>query len=196
MGRGVLGIVRAGAGSGKTWEVTRWLAEQVVADVDPASILATTFTRKAAAELKDRIQARLLACDELPKGMEQFPAAHARFLAYGARPAAKPLGRAQVAGHRCSSKGLHRLAQRTVDRRSSSVARRRPPEDPRHPLGHLVESMHRRRARYGYGAPPRTVIAGTVDLVSCSEKKGAGAAEQLVGLQDLQLLLTYPFQNK
>jgi len=56
-----LEIVRAGAGSGKTTDLCQSVADAVTAGLDPARILATTFTKKAAAELKGRIQAKLLA---------------------------------------------------------------------------------------------------------------------------------------
>jgi superfamily I DNA/RNA helicase len=57
---GNLRIIRAGAGSGKTYRLCEVVADAVANGLDPARILATTFTRKAAAELKGRIQARLL----------------------------------------------------------------------------------------------------------------------------------------
>ncbi len=53
-------IVRAGAGSGKTTNLCETVADAVKSGLDPARILATTFTKKAAAELKSRIQSRLL----------------------------------------------------------------------------------------------------------------------------------------
>ena len=56
-----LELVRAGAGSGKTTDLCRTVADAVKNGLDPARILATTFTKKAAAELKGRIQAQLLA---------------------------------------------------------------------------------------------------------------------------------------
>ncbi|MFO7906113.1 MAG: UvrD-helicase domain-containing protein [Planctomycetota bacterium] len=55
-----LEVVRAGAGSGKTTDLCATVVEAVANGVDPARILATTFTRKAAAELKGRIQAKLI----------------------------------------------------------------------------------------------------------------------------------------
>jgi superfamily I DNA/RNA helicase len=55
-----LEVVRAGAGSGKTTDLCDSVAKGVAAGLDPARILATTFTRKAAAELKGRIQTKLL----------------------------------------------------------------------------------------------------------------------------------------
>lgn len=56
----ILEIVRAGAGSGKTTDLCETVATAVIAGLDPSRILATTFTKKAAAELKGRIQAQLL----------------------------------------------------------------------------------------------------------------------------------------
>ena len=56
-----LEIVRAGAGSGKTTDLCETVAVAVLGGLDASRILATTFTKKAAAELKGRIQARLLS---------------------------------------------------------------------------------------------------------------------------------------
>ncbi|MDB5346031.1 MAG: UvrD/REP helicase [Schlesneria sp.] len=58
-----LEVVRAGAGSGKTTDLCQTVADAVANGLDPARILATTFTKKAAAELKGRIQAKLLSGD-------------------------------------------------------------------------------------------------------------------------------------
>ena len=61
-----LEVVRAGAGSGKTTDLCTTVASAVADGLDPARLLATTFTKKAAAELKGRIQAALLersSCD-------------------------------------------------------------------------------------------------------------------------------------
>lgn len=57
----LLEIVRAGAGSGKTTDLCETVSTAVIAGLDPSRILATTFTKKAAAELKGRIQAQLLS---------------------------------------------------------------------------------------------------------------------------------------
>ena len=55
-------FVSAGAGSGKTWRLTEEVERLLVEDaVDPARIIGTTFTVKAAAELRDRVRDRLIA---------------------------------------------------------------------------------------------------------------------------------------
>ena len=50
----------ASAGSGKTETVSQRIAMLVAEGADPASIVAFTFTEKAAAELKERVRARVL----------------------------------------------------------------------------------------------------------------------------------------
>ena len=51
----------AGAGSGKTETVSQRVARLIADGVEPARIVAFTFTEKAAKELKERIRARVLA---------------------------------------------------------------------------------------------------------------------------------------
>lgn len=62
---GKLTVVRASAGSGKTYDLCEHIAHEVTESLDPAQIMATTFTKKAAAELEGRIQAKILAADAL-----------------------------------------------------------------------------------------------------------------------------------
>ncbi|MEM7577905.1 MAG: UvrD-helicase domain-containing protein [Planctomycetota bacterium] len=52
-------LVRASAGTGKTFALTTRYLTLLRAGVDPASILATTFTRKAAGEVFERVLTRL-----------------------------------------------------------------------------------------------------------------------------------------
>ena len=80
-------IVTAGAGSGKTYrlatEVLRAIQQQ---EARPEGILLTTFTRKAAAELEERVRVRLLeqgAWEEF-KNMPSKPG-RARRLRYSAQ---------------------------------------------------------------------------------------------------------------
>ena len=60
-------MIRAGAGSGKTYDLCETVAKAVGEGLDPARIMATTFTKKAAAELKGRIQSKLLTGTDDPK---------------------------------------------------------------------------------------------------------------------------------
>mgnify|MGYP006276726119 FL=1 len=52
-------LVRASAGTGKTYQLTRRLIRLLASGEDPRSILAITFTRKAAGEFRERLQATL-----------------------------------------------------------------------------------------------------------------------------------------
>src|SRR5690606_35779359 len=55
-------FISAGAGSGKTYRLTRELERALVDDrIPPSRIIGTTFTVKAAAELRDRVRQRLIA---------------------------------------------------------------------------------------------------------------------------------------
>ncbi len=54
-------IVRASAGSGKTYTLTNRFIERLLAGEDPSGMLATTFTRAAAGEILHRVLGRLSA---------------------------------------------------------------------------------------------------------------------------------------
>ena len=54
-------IISAGAGSGKTYRLTDELVKFLESDkVRPSGVIATTFTKKAAAELHERVRTRLI----------------------------------------------------------------------------------------------------------------------------------------
>lgn len=55
-----LKIISAGAGSGKTYRLTSEMVALLRDGVRASGIIATTFTRKAAAELQERVRVRLL----------------------------------------------------------------------------------------------------------------------------------------
>ena len=58
---GTLRFVSAGAGSGKTYRLTQLLHEKLSSgQAAPGGVIATTFTRKAAAELRERVRTALL----------------------------------------------------------------------------------------------------------------------------------------
>src|SRR5574340_94247 len=58
---GKLHFISAGAGSGKTYRLTQILHAKLSAgDIRPAGVIATTFTRKAATELRERVRSHLL----------------------------------------------------------------------------------------------------------------------------------------
>ncbi|RZA25992.1 MAG: hypothetical protein EOP10_05055 [Proteobacteria bacterium] len=66
-------VVRASAGSGKTYQLSRRFLFLVGAGASPSSILTVTFTKKAAAEMRARIldlAAKLLASDSERKSFE------------------------------------------------------------------------------------------------------------------------------
>jgi ATP-dependent exoDNAse (exonuclease V) beta subunit len=63
---GNITFISAGAGSGKTYCLTQILHKELKGDVTPAGIIATTFTKKAAAELRERVRGHLLEEGELP----------------------------------------------------------------------------------------------------------------------------------
>lgn len=53
-------LINASAGSGKTHTLTTAIAQRIAEGLDPSQLIATTFTTKAAAELRDRVRRTLL----------------------------------------------------------------------------------------------------------------------------------------
>ena len=104
--------IRASAGSGKTFQLANRYLQLIAGGVDPSHILASTFTRVAAGQIRDRILLRLAdaaadsaACAELAKFLQAdglTPAAVMRLL-------------------RTLALNLHRLNVRTLDSFFASV---------------------------------------------------------------------------
>ncbi len=61
MTRPKIQFISAGAGSGKTYALTQILYNELTSgEVKPGGVLATTFTRKAATELRERVRSHLI----------------------------------------------------------------------------------------------------------------------------------------
>lgn len=59
-------FISAGAGSGKTYRLTQMLEELLASEsVTPAGVIATTFTKLAASELKERVRGALIEAGQL-----------------------------------------------------------------------------------------------------------------------------------
>jgi len=58
-------LINASAGSGKTHTLTHEIARRIEEGLDPSQLIATTFTKRAAAELRDRVRRTLLERGQL-----------------------------------------------------------------------------------------------------------------------------------
>ena len=66
-------FISAGAGSGKTYSLTQKLEALLSSgEVTPAGVIATTFTKLAAGELKDRVRGALIEAGQLGVVVEGF----------------------------------------------------------------------------------------------------------------------------
>src|SRR5262252_1096316 len=72
-------LVLAGAGSGKTRVITHRLARLIEAGADPRTVVAVTFTNKAAEEMRQRARA-LLKVERLASFVGTFHSWSLRFL--------------------------------------------------------------------------------------------------------------------
>ncbi len=70
-----ISIISAGAGSGKTYHLMQTLAAKIKSGIPVSSIIATTFTEKAAQELRERVAAKLLE-EGLIEAASQLPNAY------------------------------------------------------------------------------------------------------------------------
>ena len=70
--------ILAGAGSGKTEVLARRVVRLLTSGIDPASLIAFTFTEKAAGELKERFELRAAEAD--PRYRELPPVGRGMFI--------------------------------------------------------------------------------------------------------------------
>ncbi len=68
-------LILASAGTGKTYRLSNRFLALLLSGVEPERILATTFTRKAAGEILDRVLERLMLAAESEKGRADLAAA-------------------------------------------------------------------------------------------------------------------------
>ena len=107
-------VIRASAGTGKTFQLSNRYLTLLESGVAPESILATTFTRKAAGEILERIVQRLAAAAQSPDEREAL----SRFL-----------GCRSISRDRCRTllhdllRNLHRLRICTLDSLFGQMAR-------------------------------------------------------------------------
>jgi len=114
-------VIRASAGTGKTYALTSRYLALLANDMQPTNILATTFTRKAAGEILDRVLKRLAVAVLAPED---------------ARKLATDIKNEDLRSHHCQKMlkqlcdSLHRLSISTLDSFFSRVA-----QSFRHELG-------------------------------------------------------------
>lgn len=65
-------VVLASAGTGKTFSLTNRYLGLLFAGADPTGVIASTFTRKAAAEILERVLSRLVAGAQGGKGLDEL----------------------------------------------------------------------------------------------------------------------------
>ena len=101
--------ILASAGTGKTYQLSGRFLALLFSGVPPERILATTFTRKAAGEILDRVLKRLVEAVEDPKNLVDL----------NAQLADEGVGRQDAASCRellaGLARGLHRFRIRTLD---------------------------------------------------------------------------------
>lgn len=105
-------MVRASAGSGKTYRISSQIIALLAAGVEPSSIFASTFTRKAAGEILERVLFRLAAAASSPEAAHELGEAVAATPAPDADPHS-PEFWTRVLGR--TMRQIHRLDIGTLD---------------------------------------------------------------------------------
>jgi ATP-dependent exoDNAse (exonuclease V) beta subunit len=101
-------VILASAGSGKTWQLTTRFVRLLADGVAPETVLATTFTRKAAGEILARLLERLLKASQDAGKLAELNAALKR-----PGPALGPSDCARLLAQ--AARGLARFQVRTLD---------------------------------------------------------------------------------
>ena len=177
-------LLDAGAGSGKTSVLVERFARSVLEDgIEVGAILTITFTEKAAAEMRERIRARLreLDADEAARATEgAFISTIHGFCARVLRAHALAAGLDPgLRGPRCSRR---RPARRRGVRRGARGARPTAPAPPDH---RPDRGLRRRRpAQLDPPGPRRAALAGAARARAPGASGGAGHRRRAATLRD------------
>ncbi len=177
-------VIRASAGTGKTFQLSNRYLGLLNAGVAPDQILATTFTRKAAAEILDRIVVRLAEAASDRQACKQL---------------GEFIGDPSLTCERCCQqlagllRGLHRLQVSTLDSFFGQMARSVSLEVGLSPAWKIVDQLQDTAIR---DEAIEAVIHGeeTKDLLTLTHLLTMGEASRTVGqlirttVNDLQSL--------
>jgi ATP-dependent helicase/nuclease subunit A len=132
-------IVLASAGTGKTFRLANRYIALLAAGADPASILATTFTRKAAGEIMARILSRLAAAASDPAALADLR-----------RHIGSDLSQARCIDLASQlARGLHRVKILTIDAFLSRLVSTFGPELGIDPASQILDEDEDRQLRSG-----------------------------------------------
>jgi len=131
-------VIRASAGTGKTYQLSNRYIALLFEDVAPDSILASTFTRKAAGEILDRVVLRLAEAVDDQQKRELLAAEVIR----------RPLTRGECLQKLAEvARSLHRMRVGTLDSFFSQIARSFSFEIGLSPAWQIVDELEDSRIR-------------------------------------------------
>jgi len=176
-------LVQAPAGAGKTELLVRRYLRLLAEADEPEEVLAVTFTRKAAAEMRRRIASALAAAGEAPAGGAVSPELRQLVAAVRARDAARAWN---LAGHPA------RLRISTIDALNAALARRAPlsaGSSALRPVGERPERLYRLAAQatlqlIGEAGPPGIAVASLLRHLDNDPARAEGLLAQLLGRRD------------